>query len=435
MPRKLRDSSTDTRTAREKLKPNKKPYYRLVVTGCHIGYYKGSKDGSWIARRLNSNTGKYEEHKLGVADDKSDADGIHVLSFSQALEAADKWFKQKIREEVGHTAVGSYTVQHALIDYVQNYTNRGGKALKELNYQIDSIILPSLSNLKIEQLTTKRLREWHNKLAETPPRLRTKKGEKPRFQEGCYNFDYTRKRRSTANRTLTVLKAALNHAYQEGRIASDDAWRRVKPFRGVDLPKVSYLSLEDARRLVNATDPSFRPLVQAALLSGCRYGEIIALKASDFDARSAILHIRMSKSGKPRHIALNDEGVALFSHVTLGLIKDQLIFTKQDGKPWGKSHQQRPLQKACEISKIPGIVTFHILRHTYASHLVQSGVPLPVIAANLGHSDSRISEKHYAHLAPSYVADVIQKSMPKFGITEQSNITHLHISERIMQIT
>jgi hypothetical protein len=41
-----------------------------------------------------------------------------------------------------------------------------------------------------------------------------------------------RRRRSTANRLLTVLKAALNRAFHDGRIASDEAWRKVKPFRG-----------------------------------------------------------------------------------------------------------------------------------------------------------------------------------------------------------
>jgi integrase len=55
------------------------------------------------------------------------------------------------------------------------------------------------------------------------------------------------------------------------------------------------------------------------------------------------------------------------------------------------------------------------LRHTYASALAAQGVPMGVIAAQLGHSDTRMTEKHYAHLAPSYVADTIRASLPNMG--------------------
>ena len=58
-----------------------------------------------------------------------------------------------------------------------------------------------------------------------------------------------RKRKATANRVLTVLKAALNKAWEDGLVPTADAWRRVKPFREVDLPKVRYLSEADCARL------------------------------------------------------------------------------------------------------------------------------------------------------------------------------------------
>ena len=53
------------------------------------------------------------------------------------------------------------------------------------------------------------------------------------------------------------------------------------------------------------------------------------------------------------------------------------------------------------------------------------GVPMGVIAAQLGHSDTRMTEKHYAHLAPSYVADTIRAALPGLGIFEESNVTAL----------
>jgi Phage integrase family len=69
---------------------------------------------------------------------------------------------------------------------------------------------------------------------------------------------------------------------------------------------------------------------------------------------------------------------------------------------------------ACKAASVTG-GSFHILRHTAASHLVMNGVPLNVVAHNLGHADTAMTEKHYAHLAPSYVAETIRKFAPDFA--------------------
>jgi integrase len=220
---------------------------------------------------------------------------------------------------------------------------------------------------------------------------------------------------------LTVLKAALNHAFREGKIASDEAWRRAKPFHEVDAAKVRYLDPAEAQRLSNATDHKFRPLVQAALLTGCRYGEITAFRVADFDRIGGTVTVAAAKGGKPRHVVLTDDGTALFDAHTSGKPSTALIlFAKADGKRWGKSHQHRPLREACERAKIEPAASFHILRHTYATMLLRAGAPLPVIAANLGHADTRMTERHYAHLAPGYVAEVIRATMPRLGLIEAS---------------
>jgi len=57
------------------------------------------------------------------------------------------------------------------------------------------------------------------------------------------------------------------------------------------------------------------------------------------------------------------------------------------------------------------------------------GVPLQVISAVLGHSDTRITHKHYAHLMPSYIADVIREHLPDFGETEESNISSIVLKQ------
>ncbi len=161
-------------------------------------------------------------------------------------------------------------------------------------------------------------------------------------------------------------------------------------------------------------------------MTGSRYGELTRLRASDFNREAGTITIRESKSGKPRHVALTDEGRTLFSELAAGKMGRDPIFVRDDGKLWGASHQQRPLDAASSRGKIDPPATFHILRHTYASALAMRGVPMGVIAAQLGHSDTRMTERHYAHLAPSYVADTVRAAMGELGILAPSNVVGLN---------
>ena len=73
------------------------------------------------------------------------------------------------------------------------------------------------------------------------------------------------------------------------------------------------------------------------------------------------------------------------------------------------------MREANKRAKLKPPVNFHALRHTWASHAVMNGVPLMVVAKNLGHADTRMVERTYAHLAPSFVVDAIRAGAPKFG--------------------
>jgi integrase len=183
---------------------------------------------------------------------------------------------------------------------------------------------------------------------------------------------------------------------------------------------VRYLSVAEARRLISACNPEFRPLVQAALQTGARYGELCRLTVADFNADVGTLAIQQSKSGQARHIVLTDEGRAFFQQITAARLGDEPLFQKQ----WGMSHQLRPMKDAVKRATIKPTVSFHGLRHTWASLSVMAGMPLMVVARNLGHADTRMVEKHYGHLAPSYVTDAVRRSAPRFGKIA-SNVTAL----------
>ncbi|WP_431855320.1 tyrosine-type recombinase/integrase [Azospirillum sp.] len=441
MARTVQDANLGTRAARAKLAVAKKPYYRQIDPGRHLGYYKGARGGSWTARRFLG-AGKYEEAKLGTADDIRDADGVEVLSFAQAQAKAREWFERRAREEkeaaerAARQAAGEpdpalpYTVQRCMADYLDDYRHRGGKSAKETETRINALILPQLGDLEVKRLTAKKLKEWLDGVAAAPPRLRTKKTatEQKARKIDTNDPEAIRRRRATANRTLNVLKAALNHAWQhsdETGVTSDEAWRKVKPYREADAARVRYLARAECTRLVNASPPDFRKLVQAALLTGARYSELAALQAADFNPDAGTVLVRASKAGKARHIELTDEGVKFFKTAVAGKAGDEPILTRENGTRWRRDYQQRPIREACTAGKIKPAASFHILRHTYASLMVMDGVPLMVVAKNLGHADTRMVEKHYGHLSRSYIRDSIRAFTP-LGIVEETKVSSLN---------
>jgi integrase len=416
-----------------KLTERREPYWTPISAGCAIGYRRGAKGGTWVAR-LRGEGGKQHYEALGAADDARDADGLTVYSFPQAQEAAREFFARKARQLAGHVAPAdsSLTVGDALEAYFADREQRGSKGLAKDRAAARARILPNLGAVELAKLATKRIRDWQAALATAPkltraPRIVKSGMSRKSRAVDMMDVDAVRARRATANRTLTVLKAALNHAFHEGRVATDDAWRKVKPFREADAPVVHFLSDDECRRIVNASDGAFRNIVKGALVSGCRYGELTRMRAADFNADAGTITVRQSKSGKPRHVVLTDEGRALFAELTAGRIGHELIFLRDDGKAWGPSHQQRPLDAASTRAKITPSATFHILRHTYASALAMRGVPMGVIAAQLGHSDTRMTERHYAHLSPSYVSDTVRAALPALGIVDKSNVETLRV--------
>ena len=420
MARKVRDAELETRTARAKLERRGKPHYRTIYQGCHIGYRKLKDGGTWVGRRL-SEDGGYELKKLGVADDHADTDGVGVLDFAQAQERVREWCKARMG--AGVEQAGPYTVANAVDDYFADYEARG-KGVRDTRTQVDAHVIPEFGEIEVAELTANKIRQWHRALAERPRRLRSPKLGPVKYAKATDDDESKRRRKSTANRVLGMFKALLNYAYQQGKVATDEAWRPVKPFKGVDAPRIRYLSVDECVRLVNACAPHFRPLVQAALFTGCRYRELTRMEVADYNPDSGTVLVHTSKTGKPRHVILTDEGQAFFADVTAGRAGDELIFSKPDGSQWGKAHQRRPFADACEKAKITG-ASFHTARHSYASGLVMAGVPLNVVAQNLGHADTRMIERHYAHLAPSYVADVIRSTAPKLGIADPSGVETL----------
>lgn len=404
MSKTVRERKLDSPAARAKLKASGKPYWRSIDPGLHLGYRRGLSGGKWVSRRYLGDE-KYATETIGTADDHSPADGDTVLDFFQAQrKARDVAAKAKAPA----TSHGPLTVSAAMDAYFERLEHEGSKSIADARGRARLHILPKLGDIAVADLTRDMLAKWLTALAGKP------EGE-----------DAIRGRRASANRVLTILRAALNQAFRDGKAPSDVPWRTVKPFREVDAPRLRYFTKDEVRRLINAAQGDFRDLIKAALFTGCRYGELTRLRAGDFNPDSGTVFVGQSKSGKARHVVLTGEGQKFFEILIAGRQGDALMLHHADGSAWGASHQIRLMVEACGAARITPAAGFHIIRHTAASHWVMSGVPLNVVAHNLGHADTRMTEKHYAHLAPSYVAETIRKFAPDFGIADDGDIVPL----------
>ena len=384
MARTVREASLATRSARLRLPVAAKPYWRVIEQGLHLGYRRRATGGSWIARRRNDE-GIYRETKLGLADDLQDADGKIILDFAQAQRAARHWCTQEQRLAAGDGTVpdGPYTVARAMADYLEDYRRRGGKSVEGIESVVNRNILPALGKLAVAKLTPQRLRDWHRGLAERARYWRSRKGAAANLAAfDPKDAEDVRRRRASANRVLTYLKAALNLAWRNGLMPSDDAWRRVKPFRSVEAPLVRYLSHDEIARLRNAATGGFRDLVYLALLTGCRYGELCRFKVADYNADVGTLSVRIAKGGKVRHVTLTEEASAFVDRLVAGRAPADPLLRRDDGRVWKRAEQVRPMREACTHAGITPAVGYHVLRHTHGSLLAMRAVPMAVIAAS-----------------------------------------------------
>jgi site-specific recombinase XerC len=144
--------------------------------------------------------------------------------------------------------------------------------------------------------------------------------------------------------------------------------------------------------------------------------------AGDFNPDTGAVFIQPSKSGKGRHVPLNAEGRAFFEKLVATKAPADRMLTRSSGAAWGTNHHVRPLADACAKAKIEPAITFHELRHTYASLLAQAGADLLTISKLLGHADTRITARHYAHLCDRTLANTVNALLPAFGAEPATNV-------------
>jgi integrase len=390
----------DTRDARRKLAIRSKPYFARLTRDLFLGYRRlRDQDGTWIARRYLQED-RYETEAIGRADDRNEANGDTILDYDQAQDKAREWFKGRTAGPKGKA--GPITVEQACESYV-DFLRDHRKTADDTDGRLRKHVIPRIGKIAVADLTQDDVEKVQRAMVRRDP-------EDP---------DVERRSKDTANRVMTMLKAALSHARQKHKKAIpkevEAEWRDVKQFRDVGRSRQVHLDEAQSLRLINVCEGAFRNLVAAALYTGARApDELAKRRVRDFNADARTLTIIDGKTGD-REIFLTAKAIKFFKNITDGRAPDALLLPRDDGKAWGKSHQARPMKEAVHKAKLPKGCTLYSLRHTYASQQLKKGCDIKSLAENMGTS-VRMIEKHYGKFFQEDRRRLVEQFGPNFDL-------------------
>ena len=389
MVRRFKNAALDSRNARLGLKQSKKPRFVSVGQGLSLGYRRNKTAGTWVYRKADGRGGM-QTKGIGIADDFVEADGQAVLSYWQAVD--------KVRE-MGKPAggvPGSITVQEAFTNYLPTLEAKNARSARTTKGRVKKHILPRLGEFRVVDLTKTQLDGWKASLVKESD-----------------DKEVVRKSKDSANRVLTMLKAFLNHAWNDEKnaIPSDQAWRKVKPFMDVARPRDVRFSPPQAQKLIkNIEDPNFAQLVEGGYATGGRYEELTGAKVTHFDRNGRTLTVSGKTGSRP--IILQRSAVKMLVRITTGRPADDFIFVKEDGSQWKPSDQVRPMKRAIGKANLDPRGCFYALRHAYISEAIENNVPLTVIAENCGTS-VRMIEETYAKVLFEKKRKFVEQGAPR----------------------
>jgi integrase len=224
------------------------------------------------------------------------------------------------------------------------------------------------------------------------------------------------KSHKTINNRLTILRKCLHTAYDWLKLKGAPpkiVWLKCPP------PRTTYLAKEECELLLRNASGTIREMILAALRTGMRQGELKGLQWSSIDWVNRSLVVRHSQSdytkslGSPkgnreRHIPLD---IDLSEALSARLRTEGYVFLDGNGQPFTHKTVSVALAEVCRRAGVRKI-GWHVLRHTFASHLAMNGTPLNIVQALLGHS-SITTTMRYAHVAPSALRTAIELANPR----------------------
>lgn len=215
----------------------------------------------------------------------------------------------------------------------------------------------------------------------------------------------------TVNRELQALRAAMSTAVRWGMLETNP-FSRMEQVKIAETTPRFFNKPELERLLAVMGEHPFRELVLFAVATGMRQGEILNLRWADVDLSRKLIHIQSNptfrtKAGKRRTIPMSNTVHAMLSSKA-ARATTQLVFSR-NGRMFGESYLTHKFKKFLRLAGLDELLHFHSLRHTHASYLVQSSVPILSVSKLLGHSSVKVTEKHYAALAPETLHEEVNR--------------------------
>jgi integrase len=210
----------------------------------------------------------------------------------------------------------------------------------------------------------------------------------------------------TINRVLAVVRRAFNLARKWGVCGVS-----ANPVSGLsvgpDVLRSRFLSREEARRLIAALQADDNRVaantILLLLLTGARRNEITRAKWDYLNWESRTLFVPISKTGRPRTIALCGSAMSLLEALRRSAESDYIFPSPITGRPSPSLHF--PWRRIKRRAGLPGL-RLHDLRHSFASFLVNGGVSLYVVQQLLGHVNYRTTQR-YSHVMPEALTKAV----------------------------
>jgi integrase len=357
---------------RRDLTPRREPFWAApLAPGRYIGFRKiDAERGSWVAR-ARSEDGEQQYRALGAL--------TAAFDYDAACKAAHQWFANL---DAGVVHRECFTVEDVCKEYVDDRRReKGVKTAADAEWRFDRAVYGTkFGSTPLTRLRTPAIKTWREELKLT---------------------------KSGANRMMASLRAALNLAVENRQVpaTATQEWRAVKQYPGADRRREAYLDLAQRRALLATASGGVRDLIEAALVTGARPGELAAALRDAFDARTRTLTLR-GKTGA-RTVPLSPAATALFERLSKSKLPTAPLLTRDDGKPWKHAEWTEPVRLAAASAvvkdalsneaRLPAGVCLYTCRHSYITQAIVDGLTTLDVAKLTGTSLAMI-DKHYGHL-------------------------------------
>jgi site-specific recombinase XerD len=177
-----------------------------------------------------------------------------------------------------------------------------------------------------------------------------------------------------------------------------------RPRRPEKLPNI--IAIEDVRKLFEVTtNIKHRLILMAAYSAGLRLNEVLSLKLPDIDSKRMMIHVKSGKGKKDRYVMLSEMFLAVARKYYEQFKPKEFLFEGQYGGRYSERSVQEIIKNAVIKAGIKKHVTFHTLRHCFATHLLESGTDIRRVQELLGHSSIKTTEL-YTHVTRNEIIRV-----------------------------